>query len=68
MTTAEQGSELYTALIGKKRLDYYLKRFESFDDRGGGLIPSWNWAAFFFTWLWVLYRKMYAAFFVVLGI
>ena len=68
MATDEQSSELYTALIGKKRLDYYLKRFESFDDRGGGLIPSWNWAAFFFTWLWVLYRKMYAAFFVVLGI
>jgi len=68
MTTAEQGSELYTALIGKKRLDYYLKRFESFDDRGGGFIPSWNWAAFFFTGLWALYRKMYAVFFVVLGI
>ncbi len=68
MTTAEQSSELYTALIGKKRLDYYLKRFESFDDRGGGFIPSWNWAAFFFTGLWALYRKMYAVFFVVLGI
>ena len=68
MTTAEQSSELYTALIGKKRFDYYLKRFESFDDRGGGFIPSWNWAAFFFTGLWALYRKMYAVFFVVLGI
>ena len=68
MTTAEQSSELYTALIGKKRLDYYLKRFESFDDRGGGFIPSWNCAALFFTGLWALYRKMYAVFFVVLGI
>ncbi len=68
MTTAEQSSELYSARIGKKRLDYYLKRFESFDNRGGGFIASWNWAAFFFNGLWALYRKMYAVFFVVLGI
>lgn len=68
MTTDEQGSELYAALIGEKNRDYYLKRFESFDDRGGGIIPSWNWAAFIFTGLWLLYRKMYAVFFAVLGI
>jgi len=68
MTTDEQGSELYAALIGEKRRDYYLKRFESFDDRGGGFIPSWNWAAFIFVGLWALYRKMYAVFFVTLGI
>jgi type IV pilus assembly protein PilA len=68
MTTDEQGSALYAALIGEKRRDYYLKRFESFDDRGGGFIPSWNWAAFIFSGLWPLYRKMYAVFFVIFGI
>ncbi len=68
MNNDEQGSEMYAALIGEKRRDYYLKRFESFDDRGGGINSSWNWAAFFFTGLWVLYRKMYADFFALLGI
>ncbi len=67
MTTDEQDFYLYAALI-REKINYYLKRFESFDDRGGGFIPSWNWAAFIFGGLWALYRKMYAVFFVVLGI
>lgn len=68
MTTSDQKPELYRAIVGKNRRDYYLERFLSFDERGGGLIPSWNFAAFFFSGLWALYRKMYAVFLGTIGI
>jgi hypothetical protein len=54
---------LYGSAIGDKSQDYYLGKFEDFDDKGPGLHASWNWAAFFFTGFWALYRKMYGWFF-----
>lgn len=68
MTAGEQRSELYGAFVGKNKRDYYLERFLSFDDRGGGLIPSWNFAAFFVSGLWALYRKMYTIVLATIGI
>ena len=61
-----QRSDLYEAIIGTERTDYYLKRFASFDEQGGGFYPSWNWAAFFFSAIWVLYRKLYGLFWLLL--
>jgi len=37
-------------------------------DSGGGFYASWNWPAFFLSSAWVLYRKMYAVFFILFGI
>ena len=67
-----QRTELYKAIIGTTQTNYYLKRFASFDERGGAFYPSWNWAAFLsFLFcpcapLWALYRGMYAVFFLFL--
>lgn len=54
---------LYEAAIGERNQNYYINKFEDFDDKGPGLHASWNWAAFFFTGFWALYRKMYGWFF-----
>jgi len=50
--------EFYKAAIGPKNQDYYLTRFLRFDQEGkaGG---SWHWPAFFLTFYWLLYRKMW---------
>ena len=53
----------YEAAIGEKNQEYYVDKFEAFDQKGGGLNASWNWAAFLFAGTWALYRKMYGWFF-----
>ncbi len=61
--------ENYAAAIGQKNRNYYLSKFEAFDQKGGGgLKPSWNWSALIFTGAWALYRKMYGWFFAWFGI
>ncbi len=57
-----QPTNLYEAAIGTRNRPYYLDKFETFDEHGPGLHPSWNWAAFFFTGFWALYRKLYGWF------
>ena len=54
---------LYREFLGDKSLDYYLKRFEQFDQKAPGLNANWNWFAFIFGGFWALYRKMYGWFF-----
>ena len=54
---------LYESAIGQKNQDYYLNKFEDFDDKGPGAHLSWNWAAFVGVGAWALYRKMYGWFF-----
>lgn len=49
--------EQYQAVIGSNQ-DYYLKKFLEFDREGQGR-PSWHWPAFFVTFYWMLYRKMW---------
>jgi type IV pilus assembly protein PilA len=46
----------YEAAIGPNR-QYYLPKFEEFDERGTH--ASWNWPAFFVTSPWFIYRKMW---------
>lgn len=49
--------EVRERLIGKKA-EYYLPRFEQMESFNSFI--SWNWCAFLFSYLWMLYRKMYA--------
>jgi len=49
--------DFLAAYAGPKNADYYAQRFAQF--KTGGSAISWNWPAFFFTSLWLLYRKMW---------
>lgn len=51
-------TELDKWFIGNRSQAYYLKRFAEFDAQGY-LSAKWNWAAFFATFGWLLYRKRY---------
>jgi len=50
--------EFYKAVIGPKNQDYYLSHFARFD-RHGKAGASWHWPAFFVSFYWFLYRKMW---------
>jgi len=50
--------EIYKAVIGPNKQDYYLRHFSQFDSNGE-IGVSWNWPAFFVTFYWFLYRKMW---------
>lgn len=56
--TFVKSDDFYKAIIGSKSQNYYLPIFKRFDDNGKIGI-SWNWAAFFITFYWLLYRKMW---------
>ena len=49
---------LYRAFVGSKNQNYYVERFSQFDQAGGAK-ATWNWPAFFVTFYWLLYRKMW---------
>jgi len=49
--------QFYRAAIGPQNQDRYLRKFLRFDQGGARL--SWNWGAFFLTFYWLLYRKMW---------
>lgn len=55
-TIDEVKAEDLSAVVGTKT-DYYLPRFRRMSRNSSS--ASWNWAAFFFGPLWLLYRKMY---------
>ncbi len=50
--------EFFKAVIGPKNQDYYMRRFHDFKRNGKAGI-SWHWQAFFITFYWLLYRKMW---------
>lgn len=52
-----KAEEFYKAAIGPHNQDYYLKKFARFDS--GEDCWSWNWAPFFLTFHWLIYRKMW---------
>jgi hypothetical protein len=52
-----EGQQLYSAAVGA-RSDFYVSRFIGFDTYDSSRV-SWNWPAFFATFLWMLYRRMY---------
>lgn len=55
---ASTSEEFYRAAIGPKNQNYYLSKFLRFDGaaKAGA---SWHWPAFFLTFYWFLYRKMW---------
>jgi len=48
------------AFIGLNNQPYYLHYFQQFEREGKTSI-SWHWPAFFVSWFWLLYRKMWLA-------
>lgn len=56
-TSWENFSPYYEKAIGGKSVGYYLPIFRRFHVDGVGV--SWNWAAFFVSFFWLLYRKMW---------
>lgn len=56
--TDKQRLKYDKAFIGQRSQAYYLKRFAEFD-KAGKLSAKWNWAAFFMTFPWLLYRKRF---------
>jgi type IV pilus assembly protein PilA len=56
VTPEEKRIADYRVAIGPNA-DYYLPRFETFDQGGSRL--RWNWPAFFVTSPWFMYRKMW---------
>jgi hypothetical protein len=56
-TTPINDEVRYRAAVGP-RADYYVPRFLSFD-RPGASKASWHWPAFFVSFPWMLYRRMW---------
>ncbi len=50
-------SDEFIAFVGVKNTEYYLEKWERYQDNEK--FSSWNWAAFFLEIYWLLYRKMY---------
>lgn len=55
-SSEQQRASDYELAVGPNN-DYYLPKFEQFDQ--GGSTAGWHWPAFFATSPWFLYRKMY---------
>lgn len=49
--------EYFTAAVGTNNTMYYVERFIKFEKRG--IFATWNWPAFFVTFIWFMYRKMW---------
>lgn len=49
----EQSDALLKAYVGERKQDYYFEKW------GIGNKQTWNWAAFFLSFFWLGYRKMY---------
>ena len=60
LNPAEETRQNFEAMIGPKNQHYYLPRFEDFEANGKTSL-GWHWPAFFVTFYWLLYRKMWLA-------
>lgn len=47
----------FATFVGPKNTEYYMDKFQKYEVNQS--FASWNWAAFFLTIYWLLYRKMY---------
>jgi hypothetical protein len=52
--------ELYALAVGEVNQERYLVRFAQFDQQGGASM-GWHWPAFFVTFYWIIYRKLWLA-------
>jgi Protein of unknown function (DUF2628) len=58
-TTSSITTDEIRAFVGSNS-HYYIQRFSRFNITGTErFCPTWNWSCFGFTFLWMLYRKMY---------
>ena len=57
-SNSPQNEQLYRAAVGESKAGYYVPLFYRFDQPGASRI-SWNWPAFFVTFFWMVYRRMY---------
>ena len=58
-TDPSAGTErLYRAAVGPQNAEFYIPKFIRFDEPGASKV-SWNWPAFFLSFCWFLYRRMY---------
>ena len=55
----ERQRKRWEAYLGGKEQTYYMSKFLNQDGSGKFPKASWNWAAFIFNVLWLMYRKMY---------
>lgn len=60
LNPAEVTRQNFEAMVGPKNQHYYLPRFEAFEATGKTSL-GWHWPAFFITFYWLLYRKMWLA-------
>ena len=56
-TKKEKSVKPYFKLFIQENTSYYLSSWELIESTNSNY--SWNWSAFFFTYFWLLYRKMY---------
>ena len=59
-TPDEVTRENFRAILGPKNQEYYLQRFKEYEANGKTTL-GWHWPAFFITFYWLLYRKMWLA-------
>ncbi|WP_169891057.1 DUF2628 domain-containing protein [Litchfieldia alkalitelluris] len=57
----EVDDRLLSLFVGEKKKDYYLKKWAKGD-------RSWNWAAFFLSFFWLGYRKIYKPILIMMAI
>ena len=57
VSSTDFDDEAWRAAIGPKNTDYYLSRFEA--RHASGAAARWHWPAFFVTFYWLLYRKLW---------
>jgi hypothetical protein len=59
-STSSLNNDEIRAFVGNNA-EYYVGNFANFTVTGTDTFaPTWNWSAFGFTFIWMLYRKMYA--------
>ena len=59
ITTDSTTREEMRAFVGNNS-EYYIQNFFQFSKTGTEkFCPTWNWSTFCFTFIWMLYRKMY---------
>jgi Tfp pilus assembly major pilin PilA len=60
MSSTQDTEALYRATVGAKKANFYVPKFIRFDQPGVSKL-SWNWPAFFVSFYWFLYRRMYVS-------
>jgi hypothetical protein len=66
-TTMENLNEQEVTAFVRKEADYYLEKWQPILE-GRSRWAGFNWAAFFLTYLWLAYRKMFKVAFIFCGI